>query len=235
MIQLSQDQQSQKEPNPYDKSLGKLLTAVNVADENGLFKNDKDGNLSKIIQSINSTHESVSKKDSKKALEDFYSACHQFNEAIENSKLSWRFTYEYGGPVIIYFLGLLASMFLVWYFFSDSLLNSTIMWVPTWAFIWGAAGGVLQGFWKLWQHISQRSFRKFWFVYFFLLPLMGGILGALVYIVYYAGFIVATGGTQIATQSLAMLLSALAGFSSWWAVELLNALTDLIKIKKQTS
>jgi len=53
------------------------------------------------------------------------------------------------------------------------------------------------------------------------LPFMGDIIGAIAYLVFFVGFIVSTGADQIASEAFVMLLSALAGFSSKWAVLLL--------------
>jgi len=50
---------------------------------------------------------------------------------------------------------------------------------------------------------------------------MGDIIGAIAYLVFFVGFIVSTGADQIASEAFVMLLSALAGFSSKWAVLLL--------------
>jgi hypothetical protein len=60
---------------------------------------------------------------------------------------------------------------------------------------------------------------------------MGAILGALVYLVYYTGFIVSTGVNTLTSEVFGMLLSALAGFCSLWAVKLLDSFTRLIQVK----
>ena len=88
--------------------------------------------------------------------------------------------------------------------------------------------------------IHLRQIRKYWYTWYLLLPLIGAILGALVYLILLAGLIATTGvqPTQIATigeqqthsQFLIMLLCALGGFNSRWAVSLLDKLTEIFQI-----
>jgi len=222
-------QKDQKGLKALEGSLGKLSKMLECADENGLFKNRSETHES-IIESICAASDKIEQGKQTEAYKEFCSAYHKFNNAVNSSSVWWRFTYSFGGPVIVFFVGIMISIFLVWFFFSNVIVDSKILWVPSWAFLWGSMGGILQGFWRLWQHVSDRRLRKNWFIWFFLLPLMGAVLGALVYLIYFAGFIVSTGETQLTSEFFAMLLSALAGFSSWWAVKLLNTLTEIIQI-----
>ena len=167
-----------------------------------------------------------------KARKKYSLACHEFNRHVNSAKFWWRFKYCYGGPALLYLLSIFVIILVIWLFFSSSLSDSTFLWVPSWAFMWGAIGGIFNGFWWLWQHAWRRELRKVWYVWYVLLPIMGAILGALVYLIFLAGFITATGETQIKSQSFVMLLSALAGFSARWAVETLNNVTKIIQIKK---
>lgn len=193
---------------------------LECASENGLFK-DREDKFKEIL------------KECKEAdsHQKFLSTYNLFNQIVNSTSRKWRFTYEYGGPVIIYFLLIIIGIFVAWSCFSNEILNSNLLLVPNWSFLWGALGGVLQGFWCLWQHVNDRCLRKNWFTWFLSLPIMGSVLGALVYLVYFAGFIISTGSTQMSTEYFAMLLCAIAGFSSWWAVELLNSLSEIITIK----
>lgn len=216
----------------FENNLKKLMKTVLCADENGLFKN-RDEIRKSIVNDISDVRKILKQGQDKpqEAIRKYFSAYHDFNETENSARFWWRFTYSYGGPIILYFLAIIVSIFLAWFFFSNVILNSKMLWVPSWAFLWGSLGGILQGFWCLWQHVNNRCLRRNWFIWFLLLPLMGAVLGALIYLIYFAGFIVSTGGTQLTSESFAMLLSALAGFSSWWAVELLNTLTEMIQIK----
>jgi hypothetical protein len=143
----------------------------------------------------------------------------------------WQFKYSYGGYVILYFLAIFVIFTSTWFLFPDSISNLQILWIPSWAFFWGATGSILQGFWWLWQNVSDRYFRKHALPWYFILPLMGALLGALAYLIFVSGFIAATGEVNLKSESFIMLLSGLAGFSSRWAVEMLEKLTKVITIK----
>lgn len=214
------------------KQLDKLQTALEIANENGLLKNDSN-TYEKIINYITEALRHLSNNPPNKieARKKFSLAYFQFNLSINSSSFWWRFKYSFGGPVALYLVTILISIFLAWIFFSPIILESKILWVPSWAYVWGAIGGVLQGFWWLWQHVSERSLRKHWLIWYFLLPLMGAILGALTYLVFLAGFIAATGEAQLKSEFFAMLLSALAGFSTRWAVRILDKITTIIQIR----
>jgi len=209
-----------------------LQDALESANEDGLLKQDA-GAYQAIMDKIAGGFADLSEKSPNtiEARRKYGSACHAFNLHVNSAEFWWRFKYCYGGPALLYLLSMFATILVVWLFFSSSLSDSTFLWVPSWAFMWGAVGGIFNGFWWLWQHASSREFRKVWYVWYVILPIMGAILGALVYLVFLAGFITATGETQIKSQSFVMLLSALAGFSARWAVETLNNVTKIIQIK----
>lgn len=149
----------------------------------------------------------------------YRAATYQFNQALNSAPISWRFTYLYGGPFAVYYVLMLAAVLLVWFFSASTISDAKILWIPVYAFLWGLVGGILQGFWFLWQHVSDRQLRKVWIPWYIFLPLMGSLLGALAYLVFLAGFITSTGATQVQSEYFIMLLCALAGFSSKWAVE----------------
>ena len=230
-------------------NLDKLERALVCADENGLFKEAtviKDGkkgeqspevpkyeeifeNLSQAIKTIK--NEKLGTQRVHTAWEKFRLANHQYYQVLNNADFSWRFKYRYGGPFIVYFFTLLGVSFLAWYYGGFS-SKTQILLVPLYAYFWGLVGGVLQGFWFLWQHVNDRKMRKAWIPWYLLLPFMGALLGAMMYLVFSAGFIAATGESAIKSESIVMLLSALAGFSTRWAVESIDKLTKLIRISK---
>lgn len=209
--------------------LDRLQEMVMSADENGLFKDDSC-TYKNILDDICDAYKQLG-QDELIALKKFSLACNKFNQIVNSSSFWWRFKFSYGGPVVLYYVAISISIFLAWTFFSDVIFDSKIMSVPSWAYLWGLMGGVLQGIWSLWQHVSDRRLRKHWFTWLFSLPLMGAILGALTYLIFLAGFVVSTGEAQIKSEFFVMLLSALAGFISEWAVEMLNKLTNIIQIR----
>jgi len=213
------------------KQLDKLQEALEIANENGLLKNDSATYQTILNYIADSLRElSQSTPNTIEARKKFSLAYFEFNNAINSSSFWWRFKYSLGGPVGVYLVAILICVFWAWVLFWPILMKLEILWVPSWTYLWGSVGGILQGFWWLWQHVSNRSLRKHWFIWYFLLPLIGAILGALTYLIFYAGFIAATGEVRLKSESFPMLLSALAGFSSKWAVQLLDKLTTMIKV-----
>lgn len=210
--------------------LDKLQDALEIANENGLLKDDPTL-YEKILNYIIEALQDLSKNDVIEARKKFSLAYFEFNNSINSSSLWWRFKYSFGGPIALYLAAILMSIFLAWVRFTPILLKAKILWVPSWAFLWGSIGGILQGFWWLWQHVSDRSLRKHWLIWYLMLPLIGAILGALMYLIFLAGFIAATGEVQLKSESFTMLLSALAGFSSRWAIQTLDKLTTIIQIR----
>jgi hypothetical protein len=221
------------------ENLDKLEKALSCADENGLFKNVTDApTYENIISNMASTYEELDKEANSKekrmvqGWQRYRLAHHQFNQVLNSASFWWRFKYLFGGPFIIYLVVLLGLTFSAWILFGPRLSDFKVFWIPSSAYVWGLVGGILQGLWFLWQHVSDRRLRKAWFPWYLLLPFMGALLGALTYLVFFAGFIAATGGVQIQSEYFVMLLSALAGFSTRWAVETLDNVTNLIKIGK---
>lgn len=210
-----------------------LQESLEIANESGLLKEDSEA-YEKIIDNIGKALQDLSNKNPRtiEARKKFSLAFFQFNKAINSTSFWWRFKYAFGGPVLLYLLSVSIAIFLSWILLSPILLDSKMLWVPSWAYLWGAIGGTLQGFWWLWQHIWKRQLRKYWFTWYVILPLLGAILGALTYLVFFAGFIAATGQTQITSEFFVILLCALAGFSTKWAVEILDKLTTLIHVGK---
>jgi hypothetical protein len=209
-----------------------LQNALESANEDGLLKDDT-ANYQAIMENIlgGVADLSLPTPNTIEARKKYGLASQKFNQYVNSTTFWWRFKYCYEGPALIYLLSVLVIILAAWLFFSSSLSDSTLLWVPSWAFLWGAIGGIFNGFWWLWQHATLREVRKPWYIWYAVLPIMGAILGALVYLIYIAGFITATGETDLKSNFFAMLLSALAGFSAKWAVDLLNKVTDIIQIK----
>jgi hypothetical protein len=227
-------QQVDKDVKALNSHLDLAQKCLEIANENGLLINDSKayeqiiGDITEARRSLSKSPPDVIEGGRKSSLAYF-----QFNRAVNSMGFLWRFKYCLGGPVLLYLFGVSASVFLLWGYFSSVILDYVVLWIPSWAFLWGVVGGTLQGFWFLWQHISRRELRKPWFVWYVILPLMGALLGALTYLIFISGFIVATGETQVTSESFVMLLCALAGFSSKWAVELLDRLTQVIQVAKK--
>lgn len=215
--------------------LNKLQDALEISNENGLFKNNFNI-YEKILNYITEAHKEINNKppNTIEANNKFSLAFFEFNQVMNSTNFWWRFKYSFGGPIIIYFTLILVLISLTHIILPSQFIEVKIFGVHCWAYVWGTIGSILQGFWWLWQHVSDRSLRKYWFVWFLLLPIIGAILGALMYLIFNAGFIAATGEVQLKSEIFPMLLSALAGFSCRWAIKCLNELTTLIHIQTRT-
>lgn len=219
----------------YWKQLCLLQDALENVNENGLFKNNKD-DYQKLVEGVTDAFLDLDKKppDINQARKKFALLWGELNDRIGAAGLLWRLNYCYCLPIFAYFTIIFFALTALWFVAHASFISFTLFWVPNWAFIWGTIGSILYGFWWLWQNVSHKKFRKVWYVWYFSLPIMGCIFGALAYLVYYAGFIAAAGipvGTlRTDTNTLAMLFSALAGFSSRWTVNLLEKMTSLIQL-----
>ncbi len=208
-----------------------------IADENGLFKiYNKPTAFAEIVDNLAAACQEFDNKTNTaeeryvKGWQKYRAAYYQFDEVLNSASREWRLKYLYGAPFVAYFVAVLGVLFSAWAFFNPLLLETNVFWIPTYAFLWGTVGGVLQGLWFIWQHVSDRKLRKVWIPWYICLPLIGALLGALTYLVFIAGFITTTGATQIHSEYFIMLLCALAGFSSKWAVETLDKITNLVKI-----
>ena len=227
------DKEIKRDALAVKNQIDKLQEALEIANENGLLKNDSAKYeeiiriIAKALRNLSSTEDNVIQ-----ARENFSLAYFKFNEAVNSEKGWWRFKYSHGGPIIIYLLAVFAALLASWLLFWPSLWDYKILWIPSWAFIWGSLGGALQGLWWLWQHVSGRRLRRQWFMWYLVLPLMGAVFGALIYLVYVSGLIVATGDSKVSSEFFIILLCAIAGFSSKWMVQVLDKVTQIIQIGK---
>lgn len=209
-----------------------MLNAVNAANENGAFMDSVEDH-EKLIGDVTQALKGLSDNPPKigDARKTFSLVAGELSRRVNSKPFGWRFVYGYGGPAFLYYIAIFLAITLVWLFFP-TLLDYNFLWVPSWAFVWGTLGAVLNGFWKVWQHAAYRQIRKYWYTWYLLLPLIGAILGAITYLILLAGLIATTGGQQTQSQFLLMLLCALGGFNSEWAVSLLDKLTEIFQISK---
>lgn len=213
----------EKEKQDCKEQIRFLRKAVEIANENGLLKNDspKYNEILEIILNANRDLEQ-NPPDIVNTRDKWSKAHFMFNEAVNSTSKWWRFNFLYGGPIIVY----LTAFLIAWIVFSHKILVEQILFVPYWAFSWGFLGSILQGYWLMFDRIWKRALRKCFYVWYIILPIVGAILGALTYLVFQAGFMAATGDIEIQSDTFPMLLSALAGFSSTGAIKKLN---DLVK------
>ena len=217
---------------PIDKEIIKQKNQIDLihevletANENGLLKNDLDSYtliltfLIDALKEISNTSPNIGESKKKTSLAYFH-----LNQKINSAPLMWRLTNVYGLLIVLYF----SIVFLGWIYISSGFIQSEILGVPSWAYSWGLLGGILRGFWWSCENIWRRALRKYWHAWWFLLPFIGAILGALAFLIADTGLIAITGDVEVQSDNFIMLLSALSGFSSRKAVEQLNNIVTKI-------
>lgn len=83
--------------------------------------------------------------------------------------------------------------------------------------IWGGIGGAVGALYSLWYHISdQRDFDREFLVWYYTQPLLGMVLGGIVYLLFMTGMMVLQGGSattdSLGARLLPSLIAAIGGF-----------------------
>jgi len=102
--------------------------------------------------------------------------------------------------------------------------------------VWGCLGGIVDAFQALIEHFTDQDFDRQFQSWYFLHPLMGVSLGAVVYLIFQAGLAsvgnsVATTGSatvQVGITSLSIVVAFLAGFKQTSAIAFVNGIGDSI-------
>jgi hypothetical protein len=245
--------------NEYDK-LSKEINAIdkwsNYGANNGLFNgkhnnnksNSKDGNnnVSDVDEEFiyKGIHERL--KEAKDNLED-----EKFSESMVNTSAArllylkalfskswkWRFVNLYAGPVWIYMTAFLVLVLAFYIYLIDKYFEDIhgVDQAAIHAVTWGCIGGILRGMWYLKDKVSEREYKNSWWIYFLSVPFLGGIFGAIVYLVIIAGLL-SLGVGQNNDQGLPQInrplvivpIAALAGFNWEWSVRIFKRIGDLL-------
>jgi hypothetical protein len=209
------------------KSIDKLDMQVNIADENGLFKEQKNAEaLETILSSLKKAREKLqgSPPELPSSYYELSVARSGYYKAVQNAPWLWRFSKLYAANVLAYLLLFLASIFLFYYFRADILLAETLN-IDSDAInatAWGTIGGILRGISRLWYRVNRREFRDVWKGYFISSPFLGGLFGSIVYLLILAGIIIASSSSQqvegVLNPFVIMPFCAYAGYNWEWAV-----------------
>jgi hypothetical protein len=140
----------------------------------------------------------------------------------------------YGVLVWFYLIGILAAVFLV--FFYDRELLTTNLGIDQAALNaagWGVIAAVLRAMWFLRGTVDERRYRKSWNVYFISIPFIGGMLGSIVYLIIFGGLIAVSNTTTTSSiNPLAIIpFAALAGYNWEWAINIFNRIGELVESK----
>jgi hypothetical protein len=157
-------------------------------------------------------------------------------KTLYSKSWGWRFVNLYAGPVWIYLATFLALVMAFYAYYVDVYLQDTrgVDQAAIHAVTWGCIGSILRGMWYLKDKVSEREYKNSWWIYFVSTPFLGGIFGAIVYLVLIAGLL-SLGVGQSSNEGLPQInrplvivpIAALAGFNWEWAVKMFRRIGDL--------
>lgn len=206
----------------------KLDGELRVASEGGLFvgKNEK---AAEILNKVKKARDYLSSNNLPGASRQIGEAEILLDVALRQATLCWRLKYIYNVPLFLYYVGILWLLSYIWYLDAKSDTPMTLMYVPIWSIILGGLGSVLRGLWFLTFHVSKKQFRTHWTLAHISAPLIGGILGLLVYLLLLAGFISVSGETiPFVDNRLPMVMAVLAGYNWEWVLDVVDRITGKI-------
>ncbi len=108
--------------------------------------------------------------------------------------------------------------------------SETWGWLPPPAYIvWGALGGVVAALFGFYLHAARRDFDSGYIPYYFLKPVLGAVLGPLIYLFARAG-LMATQGTdgKVASHELLYLGAFVLGFGERFSLRLIDRVASAI-------
>lgn len=104
--------------------------------------------------------------------------------------------------------------------------------------MWGGIGGAVGALYSLWWHVADRQdFDRQYLMWYIVQPIMGMVLGGIIYLAIAAGFLVlqatpAVGPTNIGSWLMPSLLACLAGFRQNFVYEVLDRIMAAFMPKK---
>ena len=195
--------------NGQNKECDRLRKEIDLIDKwsnyganNGLFNGDHGINNFKGMMDGEEAYRNMHNhlKQAKNDLDEHnYSECTRdtslarlfYLKTLYSKSWSWRFANLYAGPVWIYlatFLVLVMAFYI--YFVDEYFQNATgVDQAAIHAVTWGCIGSILRGMWYLKDKVSEREYKNSWWIYFVSTPFLGGIFGAIIYLVMIAGLL----------------------------------------------
>ena len=242
----------------------------NYGANNGLFykecNHNHDDNLHTVTENKNTDtkQRNAVEVDGEKLYEQIHEELRQAQDSLNDGKYSdsmvcvalarisylkvlfskswkWRFVNIYAGPVWLYLTSFLALVLAFYICSIDTTISKKgIEEAAINAVTWGCVGGILRGLWYLKDKVSEREYKNSWWIFFVSVPFLGGIFGAIVYLIILAGiWSLGVGSTShgppdINRPAVIIPIAALAGFNWEWAVKIFRRIGDLIAPSEQT-
>jgi hypothetical protein len=100
----------------------------------------------------------------------------------------------------------------------------------------GALGGIAVALYGIYSHVQVRDFDAKSHLWYLCKPVIGGIFGWFVYLVYYVGLVSVQGVTvDVKTPAVPYAIAFLAGFSERFTVQIIDKLMEVLATSKETS
>ena len=137
---------------------------------------------------------------------------------------------------IAYLIGLLLIAYLTYqfphFFLWDGLINLHTQ--TAWA---GAFGGVTIALYGLYTHTQVRDFDPQYKLWYYSKPIIGGIFGWFVFLIYYVGLISVQDVKlqQVRTPELPIVIAFLAGFSERFTIRIIDRLMQVLTTWQEKS
>ncbi len=206
---------------------------LRVAINNGLFN---EGNVQSIkwerdIQGLLSKARFLLKSNQIDVAENLQStALATINDAISKSSRQWKFVNLYAGPIWLYLCFTLIAVSLFFYFQINGSIETKLNIDSTavGAVAWGVIGSILRSLWKLKTSVGGLKHRKSFTVYYLSSPILGGILGGIIYLLILGGLVSVSNIDKPINGMPIIVFAALAGFNWEWAVGLFKKVEKLL-------
>jgi len=208
----------------------KLLTAIS----NGLFNQKNVGGESawmKIEDTLREAREFLKQDNLVDAETKQATALAHIHDALSKPTSGWRFVNVYAAPIWIYLLGVLVSLFLFFYSDFDNTIETKLGITEDMVFVvsWGIIGGILNSLWRLKESVGGQMNKRSFGIYYLSSPFIGGIFGAITYLVIIGGLISINGTISPSSIIPIIPIAAFAGYNWEWAVGLFNKIADIVK------
>lgn len=149
-----------------------------------------------------------------------------YYNAIYQASSVWRFFNVYAFHLWIFFIGMIPLILSIYYFAlyanteGETVIFGQFPLLAVQAVVWGMIGGLFQDIWYLWRHVHNRDYRNTWMIQYFSAPFIGGILGAIIYIIIAAGLVVLDADASGTPRDFVVMgLAAFAGWNWEWAIK----------------
>ena len=219
----------------------KLETKLNVASDNGLFIDQHVVSYEKILHELTKVFpiclkSSVSPDEYSKAITYLDTAQNNYDTAIQSVNRRKTILYVYAFPTLAYLLAILTVIVTATIWKAPNVSTSIpFLSIPKKIFAAGAVGALLQDIWYLWQRVSQREYRKIWTTLYALSPVLGALLGGVVYLALVTGILVSTGIGTFTSLTLPILLAIVAGYNWQWAIDTIENIAKSFQPKSSTT